>query len=214
MKKLTWFAGFLVFVLTQSAMAQEIPKFEIFGGYSFLRVTQDDNSPIVVTGSNGSFDSTSANGFMASMAWNFDKKIVGLGIGAVGEFSRHTRVTNLSNLLNTPPQLGAQDPRVSGRVSTFLFGPRFTLRTETIEPFGHFLVGGANGSFDISVPGVSTGDSGTAFTFSAGGGLDIKFSRKILVRLVQADYLRTPIQGSDLNSTRISTGLVYRIGSR
>ena len=205
MKKLTWFAGFLFFVLTQSAWAQETPRVEIFGGYSYLRVTADDD--LAGLGSaNGSFDSISANGFITSAAYNLTKRI-----GIVGEFSRHTKETNLLNLIRQP---GIPDVRVETRVNTFLFGPRFTLRTESIEPFAHFLVGGAHGSFDVSGVGILASDSGTAFTFAAGGGVDIKFSPKIVVRLVQADYLRTTINGPDLDSGRISTGIVYRIGER
>ncbi|MGH9840236.1 MAG: outer membrane beta-barrel protein [Blastocatellia bacterium] len=205
MKKLTWFAGFLFFVFTQSAVAQETPRVEIFGGYSYLRVTTDDNL-LGPNGASGSLDSISANGFMTSAAYNLTKRI-----GIVGEFSRHTKETNLQNLIR---QTGIPNLRVETRVNTFLFGPRFTLRTDSIEPFAHFLVGGAQGSFDISGLGVSSSDSGTAFTFAAGGGVDIKFSPKIVVRLVQADYLRTTINGPDLDSGRISTGIVFRIGER
>ena len=205
MKKLTWFAGFLFFALTQSAMAQETPKVEIFGGYSYLRVTTDDDflSP---NGASRSLDSISGNGFMTSAAYNLTKRI-----GIVGEFSRHTKETNLQNLIR---QTGIPNVRVETRVNTFLFGPRFTLRSESVEPFAHVLIGGAHGSFDVSGVGASVSNSGTAFTFAAGGGLDIKFSPKIVVRLVQADYLRTLTGGSDLNSGRISTGIVFRIGER
>jgi opacity protein-like surface antigen len=208
MRKLIWFAGFLFFIFPQSAMAQEAPKIEIFGGYSFLRVTTDDNPGISPTGV-GTLDSVSANGFMFSGAYNLKKYL-----GITGEYSRHTKATNLSNLVNLPVQPGVPDVRVEARANTFLFGPRFTLRTNTIEPFGHVLVGGANGSFDITSGGITMSDSGTAFTFAAGGGLDIKFSRNIVVRLVQADYLRTMVGGDDLNSSRISTGIVFRMGER
>ncbi len=205
MKKMTWFAIFLSFVFTQSALAQETPRVEIFGGYSYLRVTTDDDF-LGPNGGSGSLDSISGNGFMTSAAYNLTKRI-----GIVGEFSRHTKETNLQNLIR---QTGIPNVRVETRVSTFLFGPRFTLRSESVEPFAHFLVGGAHGSFDISGLGVSASDSGTAFTFAAGGGVDIKFSQRLVVRLVQADYLRTLTGGSDLNSGRISTGLVFRIGER
>jgi opacity protein-like surface antigen len=205
MKKRIWFMGFLLCVCAQAAMAQETPRVEIFGGYSYLRVTTDDDlSPDGTTP--GSLDSISGNGFIVSMAYNIKKRI-----GIVGEFSRHTKDTNLQNLIR---QTGVPNVRVETRVNTFLFGPRFTLRRDDIEPFAHVLVGGSNGSFDASGAGILTSDSGTAFTFAAGGGVDIKFSERLVVRLVQADYLRTLTGGADLNSGRISTGLVYRIGKQ
>ncbi len=209
MKKLIWFAALYLFVFATSAMAQEAPKIEIFGGYSFLRVTTDDDPGVLPQTNGGRLDSVSANGFIVSGAYNLKNYL-----GIVGEFSRHTKATNLSNLLNLPVQVGAPNIRVTARANTFLFGPRFTLRTESIEPFGHVLIGGSNGSFDIRGGGITQSDSGTTLTFAAGGGLDIKFSRRIIVRLVQADYLRTFISGDDLNSARISTGIVYRIGER
>jgi opacity protein-like surface antigen len=209
MKKSIWFAAFLLLIFASPAMAQETPKVEIFGGYSFLRVTTDDNPGVLPQTNGSSLDSVSANGFMVSGAYNLKNYL-----GIVGEFSRHTKATNLANLLNLPVTTGAPDIRVTARANTFLFGPRFTLRTESIEPFGHVLVGGSNGSFDIRGGGISQSDSGTTLTFAAGGGLDIKFNRRIVVRLVQADYLRTFISGDDLNSARISTGIVYRIGER
>jgi opacity protein-like surface antigen len=206
MKKLTWFAGFLLFAMTHAAaLAQETPRVEIFGGYSYLRVTTDDDlSPAGARP--GSLDSISGNGFIVSGAYNIKKRI-----GIVGEYSRHTKETNLLNLIR---QTGLPDVRIETRVNTFLFGPRFTLRGESIEPYAHFLVGGANGSLDVSGSGINTSDSGTAFTFAAGGGVDIKFSERLVVRLVQADYLRTIVRGADLNSARISTGVVLRIGER
>src|SRR5262249_49921076 len=213
MKKSIWFAGFLFYVLTLSAMAQETRRVEIFGGYSFLRLTLSDDSTLTLPGATGTFDSVSGNGFMTSMTWNIKRRI-----GIVGEFSRHTKETNVGNLIRIPVTDGTQNnPRIEARVNTFLFGPRFTLRPEKIDPiqpFAHVLVGGSNGSFEITNMGVRTENSGTGFTFAAGGGIDIKFTSKIAARLVQADYLRTPLgAGSDLNSFRYSAGIVLRLGN-
>jgi len=43
-----------------------------------------------------------------------------------------------------------------------------------------------------------------------GGGVDLRLSRSVAFRMIQADYLLTRFGGITQNNARITTGLVYR----
>src|SRR5713226_969601 len=93
---------------------------------------------------------------------------------------------------------------------TYLIGPRFTYRKPAgIHPFAQILFGGAH------LRASSGGASGTAngFTYSAGGGVDLGFSRHVALR-PQIDYIGIRSNGSTLNNLRASFGIVFRFGER
>jgi hypothetical protein len=82
-----------------------------------------------------------------------------------------------------------------------LFGPRYSFRQfGRVTPFAQALFGGIAPD--------------AAFAMSFGGGLDLKVNKHISLRLVQADYLQLRNGGSTLNSARVSTGIVFNIGSK
>jgi len=195
MKKLSLLTLLLVLCLPLASLAQEAPRAELFGGYSYLRVNPGEG-----------INSVSAHGFNTSIAGNVTKNI-----GIVGEFSRFTKSERISDLFNEP---GPGAASAKATVSTYMFGPRFTLRTGNAEPFVHALVGGAHGSFEASAVGLSERGSGDAFTYALGGGLDIKVHDNFAIRLAQVDYLRTKVAGEGLNSLRYSVGIVVRFGNR
>jgi outer membrane immunogenic protein len=109
------------------------------------------------------------------------------------------------------------DTDLSNNNFTYLFGPQFTYRgNEHVNPFFQVLVGGSHLSTTVSLPGIpSVSNSSNAFAFAAGGGLDVKVSPHIAVRVAQIDYLLTKFQ-DDLdnrqNNVRISAGIVFRWG--
>jgi outer membrane immunogenic protein len=100
---------------------------------------------------------------------------------------------------------------------SYLFGPRYSIRTRTrFVPFAQFLVGGVHG-FDAIFP--STNGSGAppdGFAFAAGGGVNAYSSRRVAVRVIEADYLQTQLpNGADNreNHLRLSAGIVLRFGA-
>jgi opacity protein-like surface antigen len=99
------FAGF--------ASAQDTPRVEVFGGYSYLQTT--------VAGTGTNFDL----GGSGSVAFNFNNRL-----GIVGDFGGY----------HTGSFIGSG---ISGNVITYLFGPRFAFRTEKATPFVQALFGGA-----------------------------------------------------------------------
>jgi opacity protein-like surface antigen len=197
MKKLFRLTSLLAVCLPLSVMAQEAPKAELFGGYSYLRVHPGERD-----------DNIGAHGFNTSLAGNVTRNF-----GLVAEFSRFAKseTFNLGDLLNQPG-LGAAGAKA--RVSTYLFGPRFTLRSGSGEPFVHALFGGARGSFEASAAGLSQKISDDAFAYAVGAGLDIKVHDNFAIRLGQMDYLRTKIADEGLNNLRYSVGFVIRLGNR
>ncbi len=197
MKKLLFLTTLLVICLSLPAIAQEAPKAELFGGYSYLRARPGEG-----------IDSVGAHGFNTSLAGNVTRNI-----GLVAEFSRFakTETFNLGDLLNQPG-LGTAGAKI--RTSTYLFGPRFTLRTGSAEPFVHVLLGGTRGSFEASVAGLSQKFSDNEFAVAVGGGLDVKVHDNFAIRVGQLDYLRTNLAGEGLNNLRYSVGVVIRLGNR
>jgi len=94
----------------------------------------------------------------------------------------------------------------------YSFGPRFYLRKpgSRFVPFGQALFGGSH--FSMSPPGISGG--GTQFAFGLGGGGDItlKHNGRFALR-GQAEYFGIRTNGDTTPCTRLSVGIVYRLGS-
>jgi opacity protein-like surface antigen len=111
---------FAVFALSAvSAYAQDIPKVDIFAGYSYFQANPG------VSG----VDSFHLHGGSASIAYNTNSWLSG-----VADFGGY----NNGNVLGT----GA-----SGTLSTYLFGPRLSYRhLGRFTPFGQVLFGVAHGN--------------------------------------------------------------------
>ena len=163
---------------------------EVFGGYSYLR------------SSAGSGYNT--NGWEGSLTGNFNR-VFGLEV-------------DLSDHYNTPPGFASHSNGLS-----FLFGPHFAYRSiPKLAPFVHFLAGGTRGtqqpfpqaSGACPAPGcpVLGPPHDTAFTAGFGGGVDVKASRFLWIRVVQADYLREYFSNDTQNNLRLSFGVVLRFG--
>jgi peptidoglycan-associated lipoprotein len=108
----------------------------------------------------------------------------------------------------------ASNVNSSGRdltLSDYLVGGRYSLRSTRFTPYAQLLLGAAQASGTLA-PG-QLGMSSTAFAMSVGGGLDLKLTHRLALRLVQADYLLTLLPNridDHQNSLRVSTGIVIR----
>jgi len=70
-----------------------------------------------------------------------------------------------------------------------------------------------------SAPGTANFEPGSnrAFAWAVGGGLDVNVNDRFAFRLFQADYLNTRtdgFSGKPVNNFRLSTGVVFRFGSK
>jgi hypothetical protein len=94
------------------------------------------------------------------------------------------------------------------RANTYTFGPSVALRGERVTWFGHVLFGGfraatGTGLFDVGLGGVAT---------LAGGGMDVRATKRFSVRLFQLDWIVWNSQGlTEKKNARISGGVVFRI---
>jgi opacity protein-like surface antigen len=194
MKRITMAVGLLI-TLSMPVKAQEAPRIEVFGGYSYFR----------------SDGGRSLHGWNASIAGN-----VSSWFGLVGDFSGHYGAQSLRTEFPLPGSPGTISAKSDGNSSLHLqlFGPRFSYRSnERVTPFAHALLGAARLSTraTVSVGDLSTDISLANIGFAAalGGGLDLKLTESIALRLIQADYLLTHFGGSTQKSARLSVGLVF-----
>lgn len=88
----------------------------------------------------------------------------------------------------------------------FLFGPQISLGHGKLAPYVHGLVGASHGS--------ATGFSDTVFAFALGGGVDVKVTDLVGIRVGQFDYFGTRYSGYTQNNFRFSTGLVFHFGRK
>ncbi|HXX20254.1 MAG TPA: outer membrane beta-barrel protein [Candidatus Acidoferrum sp.] len=136
----------------------------------------------------GTTFSTDANGGSGSVSFNPNS-----WLGLVGEFGGYTGGTS----------------SINGTMYTYLFGPKVAYRARTFTPFVQALFGGAH----ITAGSKINAGSENAFATAIGGGLDWNATKRIAVRVVQADYLLTELTdgfNDKQNSLRISAGVVFR----
>jgi hypothetical protein len=176
-------------------------KVEIFGGYSYLNLSpKTDRIPADSMGNrfDGRLDQ---HGFGISVMGNISNKF-----GIVGDFS-HNMKDDSRRIL---------DVKTETRTNVFLFGPRFSSRSDDTTAFIHALVGGLK----RRVVSEKLKLSNTDLTLAFGGGLELNTNKHVGVRLLQVDYL--PSRGEDdvpgdgkrwSHNFRIQAGLVFRFGN-
>jgi opacity protein-like surface antigen len=191
MRKLLPIASVLLLIAGVSA-PRPYSQVELFGGYSHLAL---DGAPSNI--------GSSSNG------WAGDAYLHLLGPwGIEADYTNHYGVTS------QVPSNGGQY-YVPG--FTELYGPRFTLALPRIHPFVHALFGTVHGkaqipslSFPPGPPTTSISENAVGMAF--GGGINVKATQHVWLRLIQIDYLRARFTNNTQNNTRISAGLVFRFG--
>lgn len=193
---LTFFLAALITLgAAQPTQAQDTPKVEVFGGYSYMRAN------IVISGA-----LFNLNGASGSVAYNVNNW---LGVVAdVGVY--HQGSVTGSGLSLT--------------LSSYQFGPRISLRkNKHLVPFGQALVGVGHAGGALYTSSLGTGlaplGANNGFLFTAGGGVDWKLNHSIGIRLVQAEYLYSQFlngsgNGNRQNNLRLSGGVVFSFGTR
>lgn len=182
MRKLLTLSSVLLF-LTLVAVPKAYSQIELYGGYSHL-----------------SLNSTPSNIGSSSNGWEGGAYLHLLGpFGFEADYSNHYGVS---------PKLPANGGRYYVPGLTQLYGPRFTLALPRIHPFVHALLGTVHGKAELS-SGIVTED---AVGLDFGGGINVRATRHVWLRLIQVDYLRAQFTNNAQNDTRISAGLVFRFG--
>lgn len=168
--------------------AQENPKYELFGGYSYLHQT-----------------GTNFNGWEASGAYNFNRWI-GLKLDADGHYFSDGRSGVFSVNLNTHEiMLG---PQFSWRQK------RFTLFAHTLFGYSRFHDHFTELNLPPPFPNpLSQTNNANALGVALGGGADWNLSKSWALR-AQGDYLQAAAFQDRSDNFRLSTGIVYRFGKR
>jgi len=145
----------------------------------------------------------SLNGGSATFAWPISTGRFAI----VGDITAATA----SNIANSGAGL---------TLSIFAGGVRYEPRLgrSTLRPFGELLVGVAHSSGPfVQGPYSATNNANAAFAANMGGGLDMHLSRRLSLRLLEADYLLTTfdnLSNNHQNNVRLSVGIIFAFGRK
>jgi outer membrane protein OmpA-like peptidoglycan-associated protein len=182
-----------------AAQDQPAPKWEIFGGYSFV------------------YPNTNVHGTLplglVPLTSQMEANPRGVGVSVTYNFTRWFGLT-----ADTSTHWGSGENTLAARIDDAAFsnvslGPKITFRSRHFSPFLEALVGDhrltPDAFHDIDRLG-----------FMFGGGLDINVSRHVALRLLRADYVmssynfgpRATTPTTDLRGVRLQTGLNFMFG--
>ena len=100
-------------------------------------------------------------------------------------------------------------------LSSYTAGLRYKQSAHhSLQPFGQVLVGIAHAGGSLAHgPSSSISNAGAAFAANVGGGVDLRATPRLSLRLAEADYLVTTFKNGDndhQNNLRLSAGVVLR----
>ena len=198
---------FFVLGLSASVQAQEAPRFNLFGGYSFASVD-----------TNGLSSRQSANGWEMSISGNLTR-----WFAAEGDFSGYYKTFPVNNLDATDFGLGILNGKVGVHDFAFMGGPRVNFG----PIFAHALVGfdrltaDASGTSDV-IGSVAASASQNSFASAFGGGIQQNIASHWALR-ASADYVLTrhnifrvvnpSAPAFTQNNFRFSAGVVFTFGA-
>jgi len=205
-----WIIG-LALGVAAVASAQDVPRIEVFGGYSYGQIRGYAAPEGLLFPGSGiiPFPNFGSNGWTGSAAVNVTRWF-GVVADASGLYAMPTRM------------IGSTPITLAMREHNYLFGPRISGRYKRLTLFGHALFGEAHDSVLIGAPEVLTPIAivDTKFAFAVGGGVDITVYRRhrhpggagqeLAIRVAQIDWLKTYFVGLHQDNIRLSAGLVFR----
>jgi len=188
------FVAAMHLLIALTAQAQEFPRWEGFGGYSYANINLGPQAGLFSPGARN------YNGFDLAFSFNPNRNIRLLA--DVGfQFGKTTAI---------PPPMFT---KIHLQSTEALLGPQFTLRKRRATLFANTLAGVTNTRLQ--------GQSGTFYedllrrndlTLAFGGGLDVNVTRMIAIRAFQAEYLPVRRGGSWETTYTLNAGVVLRFG--
>lgn len=121
-------------------------------------------------------------------------------------------VNNWLGVLGDASGYWATNSRTAGAAFPYLFGPRANLRRSAFTPFAQALFGGI-----VTSGGIKTTGWQNNFAMAVGGGIDVRVSKRLSIRPVQAEYFLTKIPdgvNNRQNNFRFSAGISLLLGRR
>jgi len=151
-----------------AAQDQPAPKWEIFGGYSYLypNATVHGVLPSGLSPLSSQLESNPRGGG-ASVTYDFNRWL-GISLDASKEWS--SGETGVGNRID------------DAGFSNVSVGPKFTYRTQHFAPFFEALLGEHHLSPDAF-------HDVTKLGFMVGAGLDVNLNRRFALRVIRADYV-------------------------
>lgn len=210
MKRLIFLAVLSIFSSVVVLSQDDHKKAEFFVGYSNTQV----DSGVDSSASFGNFidKRESYRGANVSAVYNVSRFF-----GIKADFSA---VYNNRNFRLQVPISGALNFDTKNSLYNFLGGVQVKDNSngKRFKPFAHALVGAGHGRTKVSNVVCPTGvscagivsGSETGFAGAFGGGLDVKLSDRIDLRLIQADYNPIRFSGGTQNNFRFSIGIVFK----
>ena len=192
------------------AQSTDYNKVDVYVGYSHNRVDTgiDDSEPELSDVIN---EREGFHGFNTSITGN-----LGRYVGIKGDFAGHFKSKTFP--------IGTAQVDIDSSIFNLLGGIQLKDNSTetTFKPFAQFLVGVAYGKnkvdfstdvcaavFPSPCPADFT-DTDTGLAGAFGAGLDIRASRRVDIRVIQADYNPTRLFGETQHNFRIGAGIVFR----
>jgi len=188
-----------MFAATAAAQDPPAPKWELYGGYSFLYPHADLHGqlPGALQPLPGIRLESNPRGAGASLTYNFNH-----WFGFTLDTSTHWG----------SGESGLQKRIDDAAFSNLSFGPKITFRHKHFSPFFEVLVGDhrlmPDAFHDVDKVGVMFG-----------GGLDLNLNRHVALRLFRADYVFSTyryappsVSNTDINGVRLQAGLNFMFG--
>jgi hypothetical protein len=209
----TMLTGMIIVACASIAAAQsgDYKKVEFFGGYSHNRIDtgigDDDPDLRDIIDEREGF-----HGFNTSITGNVSRYF-----GLKFDFSGHYKSRTI------PFGTIANAVDINSRLYNFLGGVQVKDNSSesTFKPFAHALVGAAHARNRVNfnndvciaiVPNpcpVDFTDKETGFAGAFGGGIDIRASDRVDIRVIQIDYNPTRLFDSTQHNFRIGVGIVF-----
>jgi outer membrane protein OmpA-like peptidoglycan-associated protein/opacity protein-like surface antigen len=182
-----------------AAQDQPAPKWELFGGYSFLYPNADVHALLP--------------GGLLPVSSPLESNPRGIGGSITYDFDRWFGLTLDGSTHWGSGENGLEKQIDDAAFSNISFGPKVTFRSAHFSPFLEGLVGDhrltPDALHDINKLG-----------FMVGGGLDFKLSKHIALRLPRVDYVMSSYRygpsattgSTDIRGVRLQAGLVFNFG--
>lgn len=184
----------LLLGITARASAQDLPKWELYGGYA------ED-----LAESGTGVGQLPSNGVQVELS-----RVVTSYFRVTSQFNAQF-ADNLVYIAPPPPPGGKH---VNSKELLGLFGPEATYRgLHRFDIYGHFLIGLAYGR-DNEWPKIPTATY-TTWAYAVGCGTDLRIARRVSARLLGFDWITThfPVNAPEAQDNwRISAGFVFRLG--
>jgi hypothetical protein len=184
--------------------ADESPRFEVFGGYSYGQLNPGGR---LAGGNNAEGQHFALSGWHVAGQTKVFKCV-----GLVLDLSGYAGTSDVDLLA------------VHSRYNGFLAGPQINIRKfGRFNIFGHGLVGVARERVFLKTGSTTDDNKITRLAGAFGGGVDMGITKHVAIRAFEADYLLSSFPsinslgqsaGAHQSNVRVSTGIVYGFGGR